>query len=109
MDLHQLANPVFLALLGAILSNSAIGATAIPHLVDKYVHESASLEARASVITRVRRTQHLMVALQIFLACTVAHCGQTLFQFALGAYVSLDAYLAIRVNRQAAQIKKIIR
>ncbi len=100
MDLHQLNNPIFLALLGAILTSAAIGSTAIPQLVDKYMLQPVSPEVRALTITRARGLQHVMVALQVVVACAVSQWEQTLLQFGMGAYVALDAFLAIRVKRQ---------
>lgn len=100
MDLHQFNNPSFLTLISAILTSAAIGSTAIPQMVDKYVLQPVSPQARALTITRAHRLQHVMVALQVLLACAVSHWEQTLLQCGMGAYVALDAYVAIRVKRQ---------
>lgn len=106
MYLYQLDNPIFLALLGLILANAAIGSTAIPALVDKYIQAPATPAARAITIARVRRFQTATVALQVFLACAAVYSGRPLLQFGLGTYTILDTFLAIRTRLQAARGKK---
>lgn len=106
MDLHQLDNPVFLALLGLILANAAIGATAIPQLVDRYIQNPTDPEARALTIARARRLQTVTVALLVLLACAAVYSNQPLFQFGLGAYAIFDTFLAVRTRLQTARGKK---
>jgi len=99
MDLHQLNDTAFLALWGLILTNAAIGSTAIPQLVDKYLEAPATPQARAITIIRVRRVLNATIALQVVIACAAVRWDMPVLQFGLGLYVALDTFLAIRTKK----------